>query len=184
MGRTPISVATWLMRERPPRRRTACPATIKIPATLVYLHYVKLYASTLDQASGGWKADEGERQGRRGGAAEGERKRKPGGDHRPIRRSVETCPPDGTARLLPDDMERYGRLCLRPHHPGTPAYRGRVHFYARLRSARSPRRVHRSCSAGGTGDDGLIQRFGLLVWPDAPGEWRNVAGRVEPLAHQ
>lgn len=27
---------------------------------------------------------------------------------------------------------------------------------------------------GGTGDDGLIQRFGLLVWPDIGGEWRNV----------
>lgn len=27
---------------------------------------------------------------------------------------------------------------------------------------------------GGTGDDGLIQRFGLLVWPDAATEWRNV----------
>lgn len=27
---------------------------------------------------------------------------------------------------------------------------------------------------GGAGDDGLIQRFGLLVWPDTGGEWRNV----------
>lgn len=27
---------------------------------------------------------------------------------------------------------------------------------------------------GGTGDDGLIQRFGLLVWPDAPGDWKDV----------
>jgi putative DNA primase/helicase len=27
---------------------------------------------------------------------------------------------------------------------------------------------------GGAGDDGLVQRFGLLVWPDTPGEWRNV----------
>jgi hypothetical protein len=27
---------------------------------------------------------------------------------------------------------------------------------------------------GGAGDDGLIQRFGLLVWPDGGGEWRNV----------
>lgn len=27
---------------------------------------------------------------------------------------------------------------------------------------------------GGAGDDGLIQRFGLLVWPDSGGEWRNV----------
>ena len=27
---------------------------------------------------------------------------------------------------------------------------------------------------GGPGDDGLIQRFGLLVWPDIGGDWRNV----------
>lgn len=27
---------------------------------------------------------------------------------------------------------------------------------------------------GGKGDDGLIQRFGLLVWPDIDGRWENV----------
>ncbi len=27
---------------------------------------------------------------------------------------------------------------------------------------------------GGTGDDGLIQRFGLLVWPDTGGKWKDV----------
>lgn len=27
---------------------------------------------------------------------------------------------------------------------------------------------------GGAGDDGLLQRFGMLVWPDVAGEWRNV----------
>lgn len=27
---------------------------------------------------------------------------------------------------------------------------------------------------GGAGDDGLIQRFGLMVWPDTNGQWRNV----------
>jgi hypothetical protein len=27
---------------------------------------------------------------------------------------------------------------------------------------------------GGRGDDGLIQRFGLMVWPDVPPEWRLV----------
>src|SRR5262245_45735770 len=32
----------------------------------------------------------------------------------------------------------------------------------------------RSANRGGAGGDGLIQRFGLLVWPDAPGEWRDV----------
>ena len=29
-------------------------------------------------------------------------------------------------------------------------------------------------NAGGAGDDGLIQRFGLLVWPDQTPEWREV----------
>lgn len=33
--------------------------------------------------------------------------------------------------------------------------------------------VHKAVS-GGSGDDGLIQRFGLLVWPDQHGEWKNV----------
>jgi Protein of unknown function (DUF3987) len=32
----------------------------------------------------------------------------------------------------------------------------------------------RSANLGGAGGDGLIQRFGLLAWPDAPGEWRDV----------
>lgn len=32
----------------------------------------------------------------------------------------------------------------------------------------------RSAQAGGAGDDGLIQRFGLMVWPDARSEWRDV----------
>ena len=31
-----------------------------------------------------------------------------------------------------------------------------------------------SASKGGAGDDGLIQRFQLLVWPDPPRVWRNV----------
>lgn len=29
-------------------------------------------------------------------------------------------------------------------------------------------------SKGGAGDDGLLQRFQLLVWPDAPKKWKNV----------
>lgn len=33
--------------------------------------------------------------------------------------------------------------------------------------------IHDAVS-GGAGDDGLLQRFGLLVWPDIDGEWRNV----------
>jgi putative DNA primase/helicase len=35
-------------------------------------------------------------------------------------------------------------------------------------------RYLRQAQAGGEGDDGMMQRFGLLVWPDAPREWRNV----------
>lgn len=27
---------------------------------------------------------------------------------------------------------------------------------------------------GGSGDDGLLQRFGFLVWPDTTGKWRNI----------
>jgi hypothetical protein len=27
---------------------------------------------------------------------------------------------------------------------------------------------------GGLGDDGLIQRFGLMIWPDVHGEWKNI----------
>lgn len=33
--------------------------------------------------------------------------------------------------------------------------------------------IHDAVS-GGAGDDGLLQRFGLLVWPDVRGEWRNI----------
>ena len=33
--------------------------------------------------------------------------------------------------------------------------------------------IHDAMS-GGAGDDGLLQRFGMLVWPDVEGEWRNV----------
>jgi len=29
-------------------------------------------------------------------------------------------------------------------------------------------------AGGGAGDDGLLQRFQVLVWPDSPREWRNV----------
>ena len=32
----------------------------------------------------------------------------------------------------------------------------------------------RAAVKGGAGDDGLIQRFGLLVWPDTGGVWRDV----------
>ena len=33
--------------------------------------------------------------------------------------------------------------------------------------------VH-AAAKGGIGDDGLLQRFQILVWPDAPSRWRNV----------
>lgn len=32
----------------------------------------------------------------------------------------------------------------------------------------------RGAVSGGAGDDGLIQRFQLMVWPDAPAHWRNI----------
>jgi putative DNA primase/helicase len=32
----------------------------------------------------------------------------------------------------------------------------------------------RDAVSGGAGDDGLLQRFGLLVWPDVDRDWRNV----------
>ena len=32
----------------------------------------------------------------------------------------------------------------------------------------------RAANRGGAGGDGLIQRFGLLAWPDAPAEWRDI----------
>jgi putative DNA primase/helicase len=39
--------------------------------------------------------------------------------------------------------------------------------------ARIAEYIHRA-NYGGAGGDGLIQRFGLLVWPDAPADWTNV----------
>src|SRR5262249_57803846 len=32
----------------------------------------------------------------------------------------------------------------------------------------------RGAKAGGGGGDGLTQRFGLLVWPDEPADWKDV----------
>ena len=37
---------------------------------------------------------------------------------------------------------------------------------------------------GGSGDDGLLQRFQLLVWPDAAQEWRNVDTKPDAAARQ
>ena len=37
---------------------------------------------------------------------------------------------------------------------------------------------------GGVGDDGLLQRFQLLVWPDAPKIWKNVDCLPDSIAHK
>jgi putative DNA primase/helicase len=39
-------------------------------------------------------------------------------------------------------------------------------------------------AAGGAGDDGLIQRFQLIVWPDCPTTWRNVDRIPDGVAKQ
>ena len=58
--------------------------------------------------------------------------------------------------------------------------RGKTHIEAAclsLLGSTQPGRLAeyvRRAIAGGAGDDGLIQRFGLLVWPDQDPEWRNV----------
>ncbi len=36
--------------------------------------------------------------------------------------------------------------------------------------------------SGGSGDDGLIQRFGMMVWPDLSPEWREVDRQPCPIA--
>ena len=56
--------------------------------------------------------------------------------------------------------------------------RGKTHIEAAclsLLGSTQPGRLAeciRRAVAGGAGDDGLIQRFGLLVWPDQSGEWK------------
>ncbi|HEY8162617.1 MAG TPA: YfjI family protein [Methylocystis sp.] len=58
--------------------------------------------------------------------------------------------------------------------------RGRKHIEAAclsLLGGTQPGRIAeymRRAVAGGAGDDGLIQRFGLLVWPDQSPEWKEV----------
>jgi hypothetical protein len=68
--------------------------------------------------------------------------------------------------------------------------RGRTHIEAAcvsLLGSTQPGRlseyVHRAVS-GGAGDDGLIQRFGLLVWPDGSPEWSNVDRYPDSAARQ
>ncbi|MGD0635669.1 MAG: DUF3987 domain-containing protein [Beijerinckiaceae bacterium] len=57
--------------------------------------------------------------------------------------------------------------------------RGRTHIEAAclsLLGSTQPGRIAEYIrrASGGASDDGLIQRFGLLVWPDQSPEWRNV----------
>jgi hypothetical protein len=58
--------------------------------------------------------------------------------------------------------------------------RGRTHIEAACLSlfgSTQPGRIAeyiRRATSGGAGDDGLIQRFGLLVWPDQSPEWKEV----------
>jgi len=58
--------------------------------------------------------------------------------------------------------------------------RGRKHIEAAclsLLGGTQPGRIAeymRRAVSGGAGDDGLIQRFGLLVWPDQSAQWREV----------
>jgi putative DNA primase/helicase len=49
--------------------------------------------------------------------------------------------------------------------------------------ARISEYVRRS-NLGGAGDDGLIQRFGLLVWPDASPDWRDVDANAREVVRQ
>jgi hypothetical protein len=42
----------------------------------------------------------------------------------------------------------------------------------------------RASNKGGAGGDGLLQRFGLLVWPDAPPTWRDVDQYPIPSARE
>jgi hypothetical protein len=58
--------------------------------------------------------------------------------------------------------------------------RGHIHVEAvcigvlgNTQPARIAEYIHRA-NYGGAGGDGIIQRFGLLVWPDAPADWQNV----------
>ena len=58
--------------------------------------------------------------------------------------------------------------------------RGHIHIEAvcigvlgNTQPARIAEYIHRA-NYGGAGGDGLIQRFNLLVWPDAPADWKDV----------
>src|SRR5215468_3930829 len=58
--------------------------------------------------------------------------------------------------------------------------RGHIHLDAVCLSVLGGTQPARICEyirqacAGGAGGDGLIQRFGLMAWPDMPPDWRDV----------
>jgi hypothetical protein len=78
------------------------------------------------------------------------------------------------------------------------------HMCLNLLGATTPNSISkyiRSVSEDGDGGDGLIQRFGLMIWPDINSKWRNVdeypnrearekagkcrpVGSAEPLGHR
>jgi hypothetical protein len=68
--------------------------------------------------------------------------------------------------------------------------RGRTHIEAAcvsLLGSTQPGKIAeytRRAITGGAGDDGLIQRFGLLVWPDQTPEWKNVDRYPDSSARQ
>jgi len=68
--------------------------------------------------------------------------------------------------------------------------RGRTHIEAAcvsLLGSTQPGKIAeyiRRANFGGAGDDGLIQRFGLLVWPDQSPEWKNVDRHPDGKARQ
>ena len=53
----------------------------------------------------------------------------------------------------------------------------------RLQPGRASEYIRRAI-AGGAADDGLIQRFGLLAWPDQDGSWREVDRFPDSAARQ
>ena len=68
--------------------------------------------------------------------------------------------------------------------------RGKTHIEAAcvsLLGSTQPGRLAeyvRRAVSGGSGDDGLIQRFGLLVWPDQAPQWENVDRHPNSAARQ
>src|SRR5262245_37973451 len=71
-------------------------------------------------------------------------------------------------------MERHRRLHLRPDHTRQDPYRGGLLEPSWLNAAWAACRVHPEGQFLRSGDDGLLQRFGLLIWPDQSGEWKEI----------